>query len=201
LRQLRHGLCMCAIQRVNGKNEIFKCLWTGYGSRCQADHFVSRTLTLQGFSRSTVSRVYQERSTTQRTSSQLDTTVGSIGVNMGQHPCGTLSTPWVHDPTNWICSEAKGGCNSVLCNCIDLSPYLWLGVAICYVPQDSFRWFWCDHSNNPVNFWDAFEKTWTSLEKVAGVGWYFKTCEWVKDHACAHWTCVCRQQHVGAVNT
>ena len=29
----------------------------------------------------------------QKTSSQLDTTVGSIGVNMGQHPCGTLSTP------------------------------------------------------------------------------------------------------------
>ncbi|CDQ57070.1 unnamed protein product [Oncorhynchus mykiss] len=34
-----------------------------------------------------VSRVYQEWSTTQRTSSQLDTTVRSIGVNMGQHPC------------------------------------------------------------------------------------------------------------------
>ena len=30
-----------------------------------------------------VSRVYQEWYTTQRTSSQLDTTVGSIGVNMG----------------------------------------------------------------------------------------------------------------------
>jgi hypothetical protein len=42
---------------------------------------------------STVSCVYQEWSTTQRTSSQLDTTVGSIGVNMGQHSCGTLSTP------------------------------------------------------------------------------------------------------------
>ena len=54
---------------------------------------VSRTATLLGFSRSTVSRVYQGRSSTQRTSSQLDTTVGSIGVNMGQHPCGMLSTP------------------------------------------------------------------------------------------------------------
>jgi hypothetical protein len=41
----------------------------------------------------TVPHVYQERSTTQNTSSQLDSTVGSIGVNMGQHPCGTLSTP------------------------------------------------------------------------------------------------------------
>ena len=36
---------------------------------------------LLGFSRSTVSRVYQEWSVTQRTSSQLDTTVGSIGVS------------------------------------------------------------------------------------------------------------------------
>jgi predicted alpha/beta hydrolase len=53
---------------------------------------VSRTATLLGFSQSTVSHVYQEWSTTQRTCSQLDTTVGSIGVNMGQHPCGKLST-------------------------------------------------------------------------------------------------------------
>uniref|UniRef100_A0A674ES19 Guanosine-3',5'-bis(diphosphate) 3'-pyrophosphohydrolase MESH1 n=1 Tax=Salmo trutta TaxID=8032 RepID=A0A674ES19_SALTR len=32
-------------------------------------------------------------STTQRTSSQLDTTVVSIGANIGQHPCGMLLTP------------------------------------------------------------------------------------------------------------
>ena len=51
---------------------------------------VSRTATLLVFSRSTVSHVYQEWSTTQRTFSQLDTTVVSIGV---KHPCGTLSTP------------------------------------------------------------------------------------------------------------
>jgi hypothetical protein len=43
----------------------------------------SRTAMLLGFSHSTVSRVCQEWSTTQRTSSQLDTTVGSIAVNMG----------------------------------------------------------------------------------------------------------------------
>uniref|UniRef100_A0A673VV98 Transposase IS30-like HTH domain-containing protein n=1 Tax=Salmo trutta TaxID=8032 RepID=A0A673VV98_SALTR len=42
---------------------------------------VSGPATLLGFSRSTVSRVYQEWSSTQ-----------SIGVNMGQHPCGTLET-------------------------------------------------------------------------------------------------------------
>ena len=50
---------------------------------------VSRTVTLLGVSCSTVSCVYQEWSTTQTTSSQLDTTVVCIGVNMGQHPCGT----------------------------------------------------------------------------------------------------------------
>jgi hypothetical protein len=54
---------------------------------------VSRTATLLGFSRSTVSCVYQEWFITQRTSIQLDPNVGSIQVNMGQHSCGTLSTP------------------------------------------------------------------------------------------------------------
>jgi hypothetical protein len=44
---------------------------------------VSRTGTLLGFSCSTVSCVYQEWSTTQRISSQLDTNVGSIGVTGG----------------------------------------------------------------------------------------------------------------------
>jgi hypothetical protein len=53
---------------------------------------VSGTATLPGFSRSTVSCVYQEWCTTQRTYSQLDTNVRSIGVNMGQHPCGMLLT-------------------------------------------------------------------------------------------------------------
>jgi hypothetical protein len=53
---------------------------------------VSRTAPLLGFSHSTVSRLCQDWSTTQRTSSQHDTTVGSIGVEMGQHPCGMLLT-------------------------------------------------------------------------------------------------------------
>jgi hypothetical protein len=46
---------------------------------------VSITATVLGFSCSTVSHVYQEWP------SQLDTTVGSIGVNMGQNPCGMVS--------------------------------------------------------------------------------------------------------------
>ena len=79
---MRLGLCLCAIQSVF---EVVGTRRTGLS--------VSRTATLLGFSRSTVSCVYQEWSTTQRTSSQLDTTVGGIGVNMGQNSCGTLSTP------------------------------------------------------------------------------------------------------------
>jgi hypothetical protein len=55
-------------------------------------------------------RVYKEWTTTQRTSSQLDTTVGSIGFNMEQRPCGTLSTPYiVHAPANCAVLRAKGG--------------------------------------------------------------------------------------------
>ena len=84
--------CVCwAIQRVNGQDKIFKCVWTGYGNSCQAHRFVSRTATLLGFSHSTVSRVYQERSTTRRTSSQPDRTVGNIGINMGQHETQKMS--------------------------------------------------------------------------------------------------------------
>jgi hypothetical protein len=45
-----------------------------------ARHTVSRTATLLGFSRSTVSRVYKEWSTNQRTSGQPDTTWASIPV-------------------------------------------------------------------------------------------------------------------------
>jgi hypothetical protein len=109
---------MCVIHRVIGQDRGFKCLWMGYGSRCQAHRFGSRTATLLGFSHSTVSCVYQEWSTTQRTSSQLDTTVWSIGVNIVQHLCGTLSTIYrVHARTNWGCSEGKMGCNSMLGRC------------------------------------------------------------------------------------
>jgi hypothetical protein len=52
---------------------------------------------------------YQEWSTTKRISSLINTTVGSIRVNMGQHPSGMLSIPCrVHAPANWSCSEGKG---------------------------------------------------------------------------------------------
>jgi hypothetical protein len=86
LRQLSHGLCMCAIQRWLVKTKNVSAFEQGMvvGAR--------HTATLLDFSCSTVYLVYPEWSTTQRTSSQLDTTVGSIGVNMGQYPCGTVST-------------------------------------------------------------------------------------------------------------
>jgi hypothetical protein len=46
----------------------------------------------------TLSRVYGEWSTIQIANL---TTVGSTGVNVGQHPCGMLLTPCkVHAPTN-----------------------------------------------------------------------------------------------------
>jgi hypothetical protein len=75
---------MCAIQRGEWARQK-----TGYGSRCQTHRFecVKNYNTAGLF---TVSYVYQEWSTTQRTSSQLDTTEGSVGVNIGQHPCETL---------------------------------------------------------------------------------------------------------------
>ena len=85
-----HGLCVCAIQRVNGQDKRCKSLWTGYGSGCQA-HQCQELHRCWGF-HTTVSRLCQDWSTTQRTSSQHDTTVGSIGVEMGQHPCGMLLT-------------------------------------------------------------------------------------------------------------
>ena len=97
-RQVNKGfLSLATIEAwiVNGQDKRFKCLWTWDVSRCQAHRFVSRTTMLMGFSWLTVSRVYQEWSTTQRTSSQLDKTVGSIGANMGQHPFGMLfDTLW-----------------------------------------------------------------------------------------------------------
>jgi hypothetical protein len=71
---------------------------------------VLRTATLLRFLHSTASHVCQEWSTTQGRSSQLDTTLGSFGVNMGQHPCGTLSTPCrIHVPTNWGSSKGQRG--------------------------------------------------------------------------------------------
>jgi hypothetical protein len=49
---------------------------------------------------------------------QTDTTVGSIGINRGQDPCGMLSTAWrVYAQTNMGCSEGKRGCNSILGRC------------------------------------------------------------------------------------
>jgi hypothetical protein len=85
LRQLRPGLCVCVIQRVNGQDK-------SAFERYQAHWFLPRTATLLGFSPSTVSLVYQEWSTTQRTAN-LTQLWEALGVNMGQYICGTLLTP------------------------------------------------------------------------------------------------------------
>ena len=74
---------MCAFHRVYGQDKILKCLLKGCGSRCQAHWFVSRTAKLLGFLTLNSFLCASEWSTTKRTSSQLDTTVGSVGVNMG----------------------------------------------------------------------------------------------------------------------
>jgi hypothetical protein len=78
--------CVCLPFRGGmGKTHFFNSLWTGYGSRCQ---WVWQELQHCCFSHATAN--------------QLDTTVGNIGVNMGDHPSGTLSTPF---PMNWGFSE------------------------------------------------------------------------------------------------
>ena len=79
---------------------------------------MSRTAILLGFScsGSAVSHVCQQWSTTQRTSSKLDTTVGSFGINMDKHPCGTILTPCrVHAPR--IEAVLKEKCGAKLQDC------------------------------------------------------------------------------------
>jgi hypothetical protein len=97
--------CVCVpFRKWMGKTKYLSAF--EWGIVVDARHTgLSRTATLLSSSRSTVSCVYQKCSTTQRTSSQLELTVGSIGVNMGQNPCGTLSPPcWDNAPMNWGCS-------------------------------------------------------------------------------------------------
>ena len=53
-----------------------------------------------------------------RSRDPLPGTWHNCGVNMGQHPCGTLLTPCrVHAPMNWGCSKGKRRCNSILGMC------------------------------------------------------------------------------------
>jgi hypothetical protein len=96
---------MCrAIQSVNGQDKDLSPFERGMVVGARSTGFsVSRFATMLGF---TLNRfLYQEWSTTERTSSQLDTTVGSTDINMGQYPCGTLTTPCrVHAPMNSGCS-------------------------------------------------------------------------------------------------
>jgi hypothetical protein len=81
--------CMCAIRVENGQDKRFRCLWTGYGSRCQVHRFVSWTATLLDFSHSSfpcVSRMVHPKDI------QPTWQLWEAWVNVDQQPCGTLST-------------------------------------------------------------------------------------------------------------
>jgi hypothetical protein len=92
LRQLRHGLCMCGFRGWMGKTKCLSAFERGMCSRCQAHWFeYVKNCNSAGFFMLISFPLYQEWSTTQRTPKrQLDKTVG---VKMGQHPCGMLLTP------------------------------------------------------------------------------------------------------------
>jgi hypothetical protein len=89
LRQLRHGPCMSAIQSVNRTNDLGAFEQGMVVGACRHVLSVSNWNAAGFFKLNSFPFLYQGWSTTQWTSSQLDTTVGCIGVNMGQHPCGT----------------------------------------------------------------------------------------------------------------
>jgi hypothetical protein len=74
------------------------CLWTGFGSRCQVHRFLQSCWV---FPHSIVTYVYLEWSTTQRTSSQLDTTVESTWASV---PVERFRHLRVHAQMNWGCS-------------------------------------------------------------------------------------------------
>ena len=94
MRQLWHGLCMCAIQRVKGRTKdlssfervmIVGAWWTGLCQelqRCWVYHTKQFPVCIEN------------GPPPKRTSSQLDITLGSIGVNIGQHSCGHLGHFW-----------------------------------------------------------------------------------------------------------
>ena len=85
------------------------------------------------FSPSTVSCVFQAWSTSQRTFSQLDTTVGSNGVNMGQHP--VKASCRVHAPNDLrLFWGQMRGCNSILGRCSKF-----LGILIVYCSKPDFE--------------------------------------------------------------
>ena len=103
-----HELCMSAIQRVNGQDNIFKCLWTGYGSTCQVHWFVSRTATLVGFSTTNsflcVSRTVHHPKNIQP--------IWHNFVKLWRHGPESLCNAWhlvVRASANWGCSKSKKG--------------------------------------------------------------------------------------------
>ena len=108
-------VCVSAIQRVNGQDKRFKCVWTEYGSRCQAHRFEcvkncngAGVFTLNSFQ--CVSRI----PTSQRTSSQLwealESTWTSIPVERSQHLVESM--PGRIEAV--LRAKGGGGCNWIL---------------------------------------------------------------------------------------
>uniref|UniRef100_A0A8K9V5D7 Tc3 transposase DNA binding domain-containing protein n=1 Tax=Oncorhynchus mykiss TaxID=8022 RepID=A0A8K9V5D7_ONCMY len=93
---------------LTGQDNDLSAFEWGYVGARRTGLGASRTATLLGFSHSTVSRVYQRRSTTQKTPKQrweaLESTWASIPVEHFQ-------------PKHRRCSEVKKGCNSILGRC------------------------------------------------------------------------------------
>ena len=102
-------LCMCAIQKVNGQDKRLKCFWMVMVVGARRTGLCVKNCSAAGFfmlnSFLCVSRMVHHPK-------------GSIGVHMGQHPCGMLLTPCrIHAPMNWDCSEGEGGCKSISGRC------------------------------------------------------------------------------------
>ena len=106
MRQLRHGLCMCAILRMNGHDK------TGYGIRCQELQrcWVFHAQQFPVCINNGPPPKWHPANFTQLWEA-LESTWASIPFEMLSTPCR------VHASTNWGCSEGKRGCNSILVKC------------------------------------------------------------------------------------
>ena len=103
------------------------------------------------------------------TTSQLDTSVGSIAVNMSHYPCGIFLTPCrVHALTNWGCSEGKRGCKLNISNVSNSGCLLYIST-------------WCIVSNTWMEWNQTHE--WNGIKHMNGMvsntwmEWY-QTHEW-----------------------
>ena len=86
-------------------DKIFKCLWTGYGSRCQVHRFVSRTAMLLGFSRFPV--CIKNGPPPKRHPANLTQLWKALDQHGPASLWNALTPCRLHALTNWACSEGK----------------------------------------------------------------------------------------------